>query len=63
MHGVVKFMKYHGVAQGPVLSASATSSRNRLLQAWAVCMCLVYNTTAVVHNLTLGLATGLVMDL
>jgi aarF domain-containing kinase len=46
-----------------LLSASAASSRNRLLQAWEVCMCLVYNTAAVVHNLTLGLATGRVMDL
>jgi hypothetical protein len=26
-------------------------------------MCLVYNIAAVVHNLTLGLATGRVMDL
>ena len=46
-----------------LLSASAASSRNRLLQAWAVCMCLVYNTAAVVHNWSLGLATGRVMDL
>jgi aarF domain-containing kinase len=61
--GALEELEKQRIREHGLLSASAASARNRLLQVWEVCVCLVHNAAAVMHNVTLGLATGRVMDL